>query len=200
MANFQDDYRNPDTGNDQLGENTEQTPLANAVNNDRQAAEEQGWENNKPGITTENENDQHVPTVTPDHDNGVAGPFDFIDDNRINGAMTPQDAGYSPDEDGTDDDDLISDDDDLDLDEDDDTTLIPVETEDDDDDLDLDLDDDDDLETDAEDDDTIDPLADRPTTFEVDADFASRNHGRSTGTMLDHEPGLPGSRSKDYNL
>ncbi|MDF3078515.1 MAG: hypothetical protein K0S09_2404 [Sphingobacteriaceae bacterium] len=199
MATYQDDYRNQDnqgTGDDQLGENTEQTPLANAVTNDRHMAEEKGWENNKPGVTTENENDHHIPTVTPDNDNGIAGPFDFIDDDHIKGAMRPQDAGYSPDEDGTDDDDLVDDDDDL-LDDDDEEELIPIETDDDDDDL--DLDDDDDL--DEEEDSDLDPLADRPTTFESDGDFATRDHGRVTGTMIDHEPGLPGSSDKrDYNL
>lgn len=198
MATYQDDYRNDDNqgmGNDQLRENTEQTRLANAVSNDRQRGEGEGWENNKPGATTENNHE--IPTVTPDNDNGIAGPFDFVDNNHINGAMTAEDAGYSAGGDGTDDEDLVDDDDDL-LDDEDEEELIPIETDDDDDDLDLD-DDDDDLDDDEDPD--IDPIADRPTTFESDGDFATRDHGRVTGTMIDHEPGLPGSSDKrDYNL
>ena len=68
--------------------------------------------------------------------------------------------------------------------DDDEEDLIPIA--DDDDDVSGETDDDND------DDDQLDPLADRPTTFEADGDFTPDLHGRTTGTMIDHEPGLPG--------
>ena len=91
-----------------------------------------------------------------------------------------------PDDDEMDDDDdLLSDDDDLD------TAIAPDL--DDDDDL---LNDDDDLLSVDDDDDFDDDDTTARTSINTDADFASRPHGRVTGTMIDHEPGLPGSDSK----
>ncbi|HEY0668108.1 MAG TPA: hypothetical protein VGD22_08050, partial [Sphingobacteriaceae bacterium] len=66
--------------------------------------ENKGWENNKPGITTENENNQQVPTVTPQNDNGLPGPEDDdFDDDDDDDDLIPIE---------TDDDDFIADDDD----------------------------------------------------------------------------------------
>jgi hypothetical protein len=55
------------------------------------------------------------------------------------------------------------------------------------------VDDDEDLlsDDDNEFDDEDEPTA--RTSIDTNTDFASRPHGRITGTMLDHEPGLPGS-------
>jgi len=112
FLNYQDDdLRNSadydaSADNDEIGENSEQTPLAKALQEERQnKAESKGWENNKPGITTENENDQRVPTVTPQNDNGLPGPEDdeFDDDDDDDDDLIPIE---------TDDDDLLSDDDD----------------------------------------------------------------------------------------
>lgn len=197
MLNYQEfkDQDNQRTENGQTGDNFEQAQLSHQGYQD---AETRGWDNNKPGITTDNNNNQQVPNAQPGNENRFSGSNSMAYDNRESGDMDPQNVAYSPDKDGSDDEDLVEgeDDDFLDDDEDDTEELIPIETEDDDDDLSLD-DDDDDLE----DDDDLDPLEDRPTTFQVDADFASRDHGRVTGTMTDHEPGLPGSGEKrDYNL
>ena len=63
--------------NDDIGENTEQTPLADAVNAEPDTVGEEGgsgWNNNKAGATNENKDDQLIPTVTPENDNGTAGP------------------------------------------------------------------------------------------------------------------------------
>jgi hypothetical protein len=69
--------------------------------------------------------------------------------------------------------------------EDDEDDLIPIADDDDNDGTSGERDDD-------HDGDDLDPLADRPTTFEADGDFTPNRHGRTTGTMIDHEPGLPG--------
>ncbi|HUH32564.1 MAG TPA: hypothetical protein VLZ28_01345 [Daejeonella sp.] len=98
-----------------------------------------------------------------------------------------------------DEDDLDDDDDDL-LDDDDDDTLIPIEGDDEDDGF-LSADDDDDVipGTDMDDDDMLDDDDDldddssvnRSTTGNIGTDF-SRNDGRTTGRMIDHEPGTGG--------
>lgn len=70
------DYNDVESSNDDIGENTEMTPLAKAVQEDEEAAREKenALENNKPGATNENKNDMMIPTVTPDNDNLIAGP------------------------------------------------------------------------------------------------------------------------------
>ncbi len=96
---------------------------------------EDSWENNKPGATTEEE--FNIPTVTPDNDNGIAGPYDLIDDTHNSGVLDSE--GTGPDED------------------DDDEELIPIETDHDEESLDID-------EDEIDDADDFDPL-ERPTTF-----------------------------------
>lgn len=99
-----------------------------------------------------------------------------------------------------DDDDL--DDDDL-LDDDDDDTLIPIEGDDDDDSLladdddiipGTDMDDGDDLLDDDEDDDydVNDSGVNRSTTGDLGTNISGKDDGRSTGRMIDHEPGTSG--------
>lgn len=101
---------------------------------------------------------------------------------------------------GPDDDDLTDDDDDdtLDFDDDDDDTLIPIEGDDDDA---LETDDEDDIVggTDMDDDDIVDDDEDdttgennvnRSTTAGMGANVSTRDHGRDTGRMTDHEPGI----------
>jgi hypothetical protein len=161
LNNQNDDLRNSadyDAGadNDEIGENSEQTPVAKALQEDRSKAENKGWENNQPGITTNNENDQRVPTVTPQNDNGVSGP---------------------------DDDDFGDDDDD------DDDELIPIETDDDDDFL---TDDDDDVDDllDEDEDADVDPNAHSHIDISKIAPNEDRPFGRTSGRMIDHEPGI----------
>lgn len=156
LNNQNDDLRNSadynaSADNDEIGENSEQTPVAKAMQEDRSNAENKGWKNNQPGITTNNENDQRVPTVTPQNDNGLAGP----------------------------------DDDDFDDDDDDDDELIPIETDDDDDFLDDDDDDVDDLLDEDED-------ADAHSHIDISkiAPNEDRPFGRTSGRMIDHEPGI----------
>jgi hypothetical protein len=76
-----DDLKNEEnndvpTYNDDIGENSEQTPLAKAVtkNEEKAADKEAGWANNRPGATNEDKDDLRVPTVTPDNDNLLPGP------------------------------------------------------------------------------------------------------------------------------
>lgn len=150
------------TQDDNLGENTAITPLRDAV-----------------AIGEFN-----TFKIEPDEED-----FDDEDELEEEEALDVDDdmANFSPlsqidpdDEDDLDEeDDLLDDDDDLDAD------ITP------------DLDDDDLL---AEDDDDL--LADEDDDFEDDAvaststatqsSFSNNTHGRTTGTMLDHEPGLPG--------
>jgi hypothetical protein len=123
LSNQSDDlrrstYNDVSADNDELGENSEQTPVANAQNQDMQnSAERRGWENNKPGITTDNENDQRIPTVTPDNENGFPGPGDDFDEEDDDDS----DDELIPIETDDDDDDLLADDDDDDFLDDDDT-------------------------------------------------------------------------------
>lgn len=160
LKNRDEDLRNSadydaSADNDQIGENSEQTPLAKALQEEKQSnAENKGWENNKPGITTENENNQQVPAVTPQNDNGLPGPED----------------------------------DDFD-DDDDDDDLIPIETDDDDDFL--SDDDDDDVDDLLDDDDDIDKDVHAHKHVDVSKIVPNpdRPFGRTTGRMIDHEPG-----------
>ncbi|HEY1024478.1 MAG TPA: hypothetical protein VGE26_04890 [Sphingobacteriaceae bacterium] len=153
-----DDLRNKGTShdvrvdNDDIGENTEQTPLAKSYTEEAQRnseAEGKGWENNKPGITTANEGDERIPTVTPYNDNGLPGP---------------------------DDDDDMDDDDDYD-------ELIPTEG---------------DEDVDEDEDDLVDKNADQHIDVsKVGGESASRPFGRTSGRMVDHEPGITGRGDKD---
>lgn len=149
-----------DYSNDDLGENSEITPLGDA-------------------IEEEEVNDYKI---DPDDDDDFDDDDDDLDldldteeieeDERILDVVSEID----PDDDlDDDDDDVFDDDDDLDVD------ITP------------DLDDDDDLLPDEDDDDYEDDAIAR-TSIDTTADYSSRPHGRVTGTMIDHEPGLPGSQ------
>ena len=152
-----------DYSNDDLGENTEITPLGDAIEND----------------------DVDDLRIDPDDDDyGDDEDIDLETEEELEEEEDVVDLSsqIDPDEDDDldDDDDLLSDDDDLD------TTITP------------DLDEDDDLLSD--DDEDFDDETTARTSIDTDADFASRPHGRTTGTMIDHEPGLPGTNDRDYNL
>jgi hypothetical protein len=153
-----------DYSNDDLGENTEITPLGEEVE-------------------VEDINDLRI---GPGDDDDFAGDdVDIdVDDEELDEEddFVDMSAQIDPDDDfEDDDDDLLDDDDDLDA------TIAPDL--DDDDDF---VDDDDDLLSDDDDDDFDDETTAR-TSDTTEADFSSRPHGRVTGTMIDHEPGLPGS-------
>ncbi|MXV15862.1 hypothetical protein [Hufsiella ginkgonis] len=134
-----------------------------------------------------------IQTVTPNNDNEpdnivfrVGGDDDDGDDDEL--IPVEGDDYEDTDADDADLDDDTLDDDTLDDDTLEDDTL-------DDDTLEDDTLEDDTLDDDFEeedDDEELDPLADRPTTFESNANFSNNSHGRSTGTMVDHEPGIPG--------
>ncbi len=59
--------------NDQIGENSEQTPLADAVNSDEPEKSTygseggSGWNNNKPGATNEERDSNLIPTSDPEN-------------------------------------------------------------------------------------------------------------------------------------
>jgi hypothetical protein len=59
--------------NDQLGENSEQTPLADAVTEDESEKSTlgseggSGWNNNKPGATNEEKDSNLIPTSDPEN-------------------------------------------------------------------------------------------------------------------------------------
>lgn len=151
-----DDLRNKsitdDTSvsNDDLGENTEQTPVAKAHAEASQEARdnaEQGWENNRSGTTTEPDNDERIPTVTPYNENGLPGP---------------------------DDDDDLDNDDDYD-------ELVPTEGED----------------VDEDEDDMVDKNADQHIDVSRVGGDSSRPFGRTSGRMVDHEPGITGRGDSD---
>ena len=156
-----------DYSNDDLGENTEITPLGDAIEDDEISDFK----------------------IDPDEDDEYGDDVDLDVDEVDDEEIVDLQSQIDPDDDLLDDDDeLLDDDDDL-LDDDDlDTTIAP------------DLDDDDDLLADDDDEDVLDDedaeddLTAR-TSVDTTADFSSRPHGRTTGTMLNHEPGLPGSGS-----
>ncbi|MFD2162635.1 hypothetical protein ACFSJU_09555 [Paradesertivirga mongoliensis] len=154
------DDEDVDYSNDDLGENTEITPLGDAIEED---------ELNDLRIDPDDEDygDDEDLDVDLDTEEDLDEDDDIVD-------IKSQ---IDPDDDFDDDDDLIDDDDDLD------TAITPdLEEED-------DFADDDDL---LDEDDDIDDATAR-TSVDTSADFSTRPHGRVTGTMLDHEPGLPGS-------
>lgn len=159
--------------NDDLGENTEVTPLGDAV---------------------EDDDIDNLYKIGPDDDDELGDDEDIdIDTLEVDEDDEIEDlsAQIAPD----DDDDLLSDDEDDDLlDDDDDLDFESpaAAPELDDEDL-LSVDDDDDT---FDDDDEVTPSS----SIDTDTDFSSRDHGRVTGTMIDHEPGLGGSDRKDYNL
>ncbi|MBC8051714.1 MAG: hypothetical protein H7Y13_01480 [Sphingobacteriaceae bacterium] len=147
-----------DYSNDDLGENTEITPLGDAVEEDEI-------------------NDSLIDPDDEDYGDDVDVDLDTEEDIEEDDDIADINSQIDPDDDlEDDDDDLLSDDDDLD------TTITP------------DLDDDDDLLADDDFVDDDEDLDDEATaSADTNADFTSRPHGRVTGTMLDHEPGLPGS-------
>lgn len=162
---------------DQLGENTDSTAL----------------ESSNPYTEAENPagNPNSSATMGNDlnRDEGYGENSGIINTNSIsNSNITP---GPGDDDDLDDDDDLLDDDD----------TLIPIEGDDEDDNL-LSADDDDDVipGTDMDDGDDLldddddlddDSSVNRSTTGDIGTDF-SRNDGRTTGRMIDHEPGTGG--------
>ena len=157
LKNQRDDVRNSTNNdvsadNDSIGENSEQTPLAKALQEDKERsdAKNEGWQNNRPGVTTDNENDQRIESVTPVNDNGLPGPED----------------------------------DDFGDEDDDDDELIPIETDNDDDYL---SDDDDDIEDHAEGSSSGDSHSHIDVSRIVPNE--DRPFGRTSGRMIDHEPG-----------
>lgn len=147
MALNQDHFLNNQSEDLRSSTNDDISAGTGAMNSD---AESRGWENNRPGITTANENDQRIPTVTPYNENGLPGP----------------------------DEDLEEDDDD------DDEELIPIET------------DDEEYILDDEDDDLLDDEDDTDARSDTHIDISAitpnedRPFGRTSGRMLDHEPGI----------
>ncbi|HEX8376844.1 MAG TPA: hypothetical protein VF602_03440 [Pedobacter sp.] len=152
-----------DYSNDDLGENTEVTPLGDAIKQD---------EMNDFVIDPDDDDDEYGDDQNLDVEE--VEEEDVVD---ITSQIDPaEDDDLLDDED----DDLLDDDDDLD------TTIAP------------DLDEDDDLLADDEEDDLLDDEDEDDditarTSIDTNADFSSRDHGRTTGTMLNHDPGLPGS-------
>ena len=131
--------------NDDLGENTEQTPVAQAQN---ESARE-----------TSNERDERIHTVTPDEDDGIRtrneseASASVEKDERIPTVTPYNENGIAgPDDDDDDEDDTLLDDDD---DEDDYEEIVPIEG------------DDDDLEDEYDDDDDDDEIEDRTNDSEL---------------------------------
>ena len=177
-STIQNDYVNVDPAeesenddleysNDDLGENTEITPLGDAVEKEVDVDNY----NVGPGDDEDGFDDDEVDT---DLD---------LDTEEVEDEEIVDLAAISPDED----DDLVDDDDDL-LDDDDDLDepLIAPDLDDDDD----FLDDDDDLDEDEPGDD--EPIAETPKESIPTGNVTNRHSERSTGRMVDHEPGLPG--------
>lgn len=113
LKNQSEDVRNSandvSADNDSIGENSEQTPVAQALQKDREReAESKGWENNRPGATTSDEDDQRIYSVTPVNDNGMPGPEDddFGDQDDDDDELIPIETD--------DDDDFLAEDDDND--------------------------------------------------------------------------------------
>ena len=120
----------------------------------------------------------------------------FGENAGISNTNSISNSGLQP---GPDDDDDMDDDDDL---LDDDDTLIPIEGDDEDDSLlsdddddiipGTDMDDGDDLLDDDDMDDDDDSGVNRSTTGDIGANITRRDDGRTTGRMIDHEPGTSG--------
>ena len=101
---------------------------------------------------------------------------------------------------GDDDDDLTDDDDDLNIDDDEDDTLIPIEEDDEEGSLDTDDEDDNVPGTDMDNDDLVDDDDDegldedtsvtRSSTSDMGSSVSTRDLGRTSGRMIDHEPGV----------
>lgn len=97
-----------------------------------------------------------------------------------------------------DDDDDLTDDDDLNIDDDEDDTLIPIEEDDEEDSLDTDDDDENVPGTDMDNDDLVDDDEDldedtsvtRSSTSDMGSSVSTRDLGRTSGRMIDHEPGV----------
>lgn len=153
--------------NDDLGENTEITPLGDAIENDEA-------DNLYQVGPDDDDEDEDLDLLEVDDDEDIED---------ISSQINPDD-----------DDDLLSDDDDDFLDDDDlDSEVATPELDDE------DLDDDELLSVNDDEDDFEDDDITPSSSIPADTDFASRDHGRVTGTMVDHEPGLGGS-DKNYNL
>ncbi|HXH99989.1 MAG TPA: hypothetical protein VNI52_06950 [Sphingobacteriaceae bacterium] len=85
------------------------------INNENPGnAESHGWENNQPGTTADNDNNQHVPTITPYNDGSSPDPEEDFDDNDDDNDE------LIPIETDDDDEDLLADDEDDFIDDDDD--------------------------------------------------------------------------------
>ena len=97
-----------------------------------------------------------------------------------------------------DDDDDLTDDDDLNIDDDEDDTLIPIEEDDEEDSLDTDDEDENVPGTDMDNDDLADDDEDldedtsvtRSSTSDMGSSVSTRDLGRTSGRMIDHEPGV----------
>lgn len=147
-----------DVSNDELGENTEVTPLGDAIEDD-DITDYKIDPDDEDDLDEEDDLD-----VDLDTEEEIEEDDDIVDFASID----PDD-----EEDFDEEDDLLDEDDDLDA-------ITP------------DLDEEDDFIED-EDDDLLDEEDDTVARTSINPDFSSRSHGRVTGTMLDHEPGLSGS-------
>jgi len=148
-----------DYSNDDLGENTEVTPLGDAVEDDDISnlkvvdPDDEDFDDDDVDVEVEEieEDDEQIldfsSQIDPDDEDELDDDDDLLADDDLDSTITPD----------LDDDDFIEEDDDLAIDEDDE-------------------------------DEDITPSS----SIDTSADFASRPHGRTTGTMIDHEPGLPG--------
>ncbi len=156
---------------DDLGENTEVTPLGDDIDED---------DVNAIKVFGPADDDDDLLTDDDDDDWDTETDLDLGDEDEVVDITTSQ-------QNDPDDDDLIPDDDDDDLLSDDDDDLIPVDPDDEevlDDDEPLDLDEGIDPETSATD---APQMLDNPHSTS-----SSRREARKTGRILGHEPGLPG--------
>lgn len=140
------DGESPETSNDDIGENTEQTEIA-----------------------------KEIETVTPGKDNGEpgAGEHDgYLRDEQTLDALSPDPEDFDESNDDYD----TPDDDDLSDTADDDDELIPI------------------TEDDGEDGDDDEGSSARRVTTDTlnNGDFSPPSTGRTSGRMIDHEPGLSG--------
>lgn len=144
----------------------------NSKYNDDQFAEQRESEENENGTGIEN---------------GGNMQNNLLDNNHQPGAMSPEQAGVYNSIDPIDDDEDL----DADADVDDDDDMDDLDDDDDDETTDEVEDADETLNNDEEKEDT-DPRDPVTSRFSTDADFSNRNHGRTSGRMEGHEPGLDG--------
>jgi hypothetical protein len=159
-----------DYSNDDLGENTEVTPLGDAV-------DEEDIDNAYINDVDPDEDEDDL-LIGDDEDVDLDTDTDLDDDDEVVDQALPgdDDDDLGEDEDLTDDEDLYDDDDEFgDL----ETTEDVPDTE-----------DDDLLTVDDDDDDLADE--DGAPRFNSSGDFSSRHQERSSGRLIDHEPGIQG--------